>query len=42
MSELKEELRPKGTIVLVYFFLAVMAVYYWLSWKWLAELWMFG
>lgn len=42
MSELKEEHKPKGTVVLVYFFLAVMIVYYWLSWKWLSELWLFG
>ena len=39
MSELKEELQPKGTIILIYIFLATFAVYYFLNWKFLAALW---
>jgi hypothetical protein len=42
MSDLKEEHRPKGTVVLIYFFFAVFAIYYFLNWKFLADSWKIG
>lgn len=42
MSGMKEEHKPKGTNVLIYFFFVVFALYYFMNWKFLADIWMVG
>ncbi len=42
MSNLKEEHRPHGTAMLVWFFFASLIVYYLLSWKFLTGIWKVG
>lgn len=42
MSDMKDEHKPKGTVALIYFFFAVFAVYYFLTWKFLAGTWKVG
>ena len=40
--EIKKEEEPAGTVILVYLFLAVFALYYFFNWKFLGALWTVG
>jgi len=42
MAEHNDELRPKGTVVLIYIFLACFVIFTYLNWKQLSDVWMVG
>ena len=42
MHDLKEEERPKGSVVMIYIFLISFIAFYLLNWKYLTDVWKVG